>query len=58
MMDDNVIYKDIKNAPGYKVGNDGSIWSCKNNGGNILTKWKKIKPFGSRNRGGLSVSFY
>lgn len=43
-----VVYKDIPGFPGYRVGNDGSVWSIKAKGGNnrtagrLGTQWKSL----------------
>jgi hypothetical protein len=50
-MNDNVIYKDIDNFPGYKVGNDGSVWSCRYSD----KSWKRLKT-DSIKRGYLRVT--
>lgn len=45
-----VEYRDIVNFPGYRVGNDGSVWTCwKRTRGNgnvyqITLRWKQLKP--------------
>lgn len=41
-----VEYRDIPEFPGYRVGNDGSVWSCWKRGckPSIGTNWKKLKP--------------
>lgn len=46
-----VEYRDIQNFPGYRVGNDGSVWSCRK-GGAVLacvnrilgSAWRRMKP--------------
>lgn len=37
-------YKDIPNYPGYRVGSDGSVWSCKNGKWGLREEWKQLKP--------------
>ena len=39
-------YRDIPGFPGYRVGNDGSVWSCRpqNGIGPLTTKWIRLKP--------------
>lgn len=50
MTDDNrtlasVVYKDIPGFPGYRVGDDGSAWSCRTSQGSIKPdRWKVLKP--------------
>ncbi len=34
-----VEYRDIPGFPGYRVGNDGSVWSCK-----FHKRWQQLKP--------------
>jgi hypothetical protein len=42
--DSTVAYKDIEGFPGYKVGDDGSIWSCRTPGRGFgkFGTWKKL----------------
>lgn len=37
-------YCEIKGFPGYRVGSDGSVWSCKNARWGFRSSWKKMKP--------------
>ncbi len=37
-----VEYRDIPGFPGYRVGSDGSVWSCKTNGGKLSSTWKRM----------------
>lgn len=42
-----VEYRDIQDFPGYRVGDDGSVWSCHlwgNNTGKLCDKWRRLKP--------------
>lgn len=48
-----VQYRDIPEFPGYRVGDDGSVWSCRRSvripglrgsGSAIGTEWKRLKP--------------
>lgn len=52
---DTVKYKEVPECPGYKVGSDGTVWSCHGrkgkgigNGrgvrGALTNKWKQLKP--------------
>lgn len=54
-----VEYRPIEGHPNYRVGSDGSVWSCWGRGGNIpwivTSKWKKLKPFPTR-KGRLLVT--
>ena len=45
--DPTVLYVDFR---GYKVGSDGSIWTCKNNSGRLTRYWRPLSP--SLNRKG------
>lgn len=55
-MSEEVEYKDMPNTPGYRVGNDGSIWSQRVTGNDRGRKrtvaWKRLaiyrRPYGSR----------
>lgn len=44
-------YRDVIGFPGYKVGNDGSVWSCRRYRGS--TAWRLLKP--QTNIGGYAV---
>ena len=55
-----VEYRDIPNYPGYRAGNDGSIWSCWKRTGSAYygncrhvesDTWKKLKPQLSKKTG-------
>lgn len=43
-----VQYRDIAGFPGYRVGDDGSVWSCRvrsgRNSSTVGTNWKRLKP--------------
>lgn len=46
-----VVYKDIPGFPGYRVGADGSVWSCWFVPGGqqravMLDRWRELKPSG------------
>jgi hypothetical protein len=52
----NVEYKDIPEMPGYRAGNDGSVWSCKRRAGNPRwvidpANWRELKPRFSKTDG-------
>jgi hypothetical protein len=38
-----VQYRPIVNFPGYRVGDDGSVWSCRGQGGNQTSAWRQLK---------------
>lgn len=38
-----VEYREIKGFPGYRVGNDGSVWSCRRKG-TVGSSWRKLVP--------------
>lgn len=42
-VDSTVAYKSIEGFPGYRVGDDGSVWSCWR-GPSMFEQWKKLKP--------------
>ncbi len=39
-----VEYKPIPGFPGYRVGDDGSVWSCRNRQGQVTESWHLLKP--------------
>lgn len=39
-----VTFKDAVGFPGYRVGDDGSVWSCRAGGGIHPGRWKPLKP--------------
>lgn len=50
---DAVEYRLIPDEPGYRVGSDGSVWSCKSQGSKRTGEWHKLKP--SRHSAGYRV---
>jgi hypothetical protein len=44
--DPNVEYRDVQGFPGYRVGSDGSVWSCRTRGTSALFRdgWHQLKP--------------
>lgn len=59
-----VEYRDVPDFPGYRVGSDGSVWSCRNRGGakgcvgnvRLLTgRWRRMKPRIDPKRGYRSI---
>ena len=39
-----VTYRDVEGYPGYRVGDDGSVWSCRTRQGTIGNEWKELTP--------------
>ncbi len=43
-----VVYKDIDGFPGYRIGSDGSVWSCRWSWGHGVKirpdHWRKLRP--------------
>ena len=37
-----VEYRAVEGFPGYRVGSDGTVWSCKNGSRGYLTEWKPL----------------
>ena len=54
-----VSYADVPGFPGYRVGDDGSVWSCRKQGRYpaMLADWHQLKPRPVRH-GYLGVSLY
>lgn len=44
--DSTVTYKDISGFPGYRVGDDGSVWSCQTfgPGTQLGSAWRQLRP--------------
>ncbi len=58
---DPVAYKDLApfGFPGYRVGDDGSVWSCKNARWGFRSTWKRLKPcICGKGKGHQAVSIY
>lgn len=52
-------YRDIEGFPGYKVGNDGSVWSCRIQcSGKLSAKWHRLKPGTCSRYGHKNVGLY
>jgi len=49
MTDDHTEYRDVPGFPGYRVGSDGSAWSCCNNRHGRNGEWKKLLARPARN---------
>jgi hypothetical protein len=45
-----VEYRDVIGFPGYRVGDDGSVWSCRAPGGGFAAQWSKLS-FSGRSSG-------
>ncbi len=43
-MNDAVTYKDVPGFPGYRVGDDGSVWSCLTGHVGFLREWRQLRP--------------
>lgn len=53
MSENTVTFRDVPGYPGYRVGDDGSVWSCRKHWGLAYNKgttsylsntWRKLKP--------------
>lgn len=54
-----VQYKDVAGFPGYRVGNDGSVWSRRSrNGKGSFVLWRILKPIRSDHNGYRVVTFW
>lgn len=54
-----VKYRDVPNFPGYRVGDDGSVWTCRIRGGGrvgVGEKWFKMRPVRRGRDKRLSIS--
>ncbi len=49
-----VEYRDVVGFPGYRVGSDGSVWSCRNRWG--VTPWRQMRPRRNGKTNHLSVT--
>jgi hypothetical protein len=51
-MSDAIEYRPITGAPGYRIGSDGTPWSCRRKDGSFSDKWKPLsvhrRPYGGR----------
>lgn len=47
-----ILYRDIPSFPGYRVGEDGSIWSCKRKGSDgrtyLSSRWRQMQATHNR----------
>ena len=44
-VDSTVEYRDIPGFIGYRVGDDGSVWSCRGYRGIITSEWHQLRPY-------------
>lgn len=44
MSDLQLEYRDISGFPGYRIGNDGSVWSLRRKNGRPADVWRELKP--------------
>ncbi len=54
-----VVYRDVAGAPGYRVGDDGSVWSCRYAsrwGTRFRERWRQLRPKKGDRYGHLSVT--
>lgn len=42
--DDELLWEDIPQWPGYRVCSDGSVWSCRTSHGQIGSVWRSLRP--------------
>lgn len=58
--DATIEYRDIDGFPGYKIGNDGSVWSSWSTHGVHPVSWKQMKPqpMARGKRAGSTISFH
>jgi hypothetical protein len=52
-----VIYKEVDGFPGYKVGTDGSVWSCRMKDGSFKNSWHRLRTSKRRKQRYLTVCF-
>ncbi len=55
-----VEYRELTDYPGYRVGDDGSVWCCRGQGGNRGTfgEWRPVKPRPQKHGGHLVVKLW
>jgi hypothetical protein len=49
-----VEYRDVPGFPGYRVGSDGSVWSCRqpsSAGSKVTERWRRLKTWTHKKRG-------
>lgn len=58
--DSTVEYRDVEGFPGYRVGNDGTVWSCRSPSGkgNKTWPWRLKKPNITTKLGHCRVDFF
>lgn len=37
-------WRDVPGFPGYRVGSDGSVWSCRTTHGEVGHEWRRLSP--------------
>jgi HNH endonuclease len=52
-----VIFKEIAGFPGYRIGSDGSVWSCRDKRGRQKNSWHPIACSRRRKQGYLTCCF-
>src|SRR5215831_6662189 len=52
------VYKNIPNYPGYRVGDDGTIWSRRTRHGDLKAVWHRLKPLRVSPLGYFAVTLY
>lgn len=54
-----VVYKDVPGFPGYRVGDDGSVWTCKRPGpgGVLRDEWRRLYPR-TKTNGYVEIGLY
>ena len=55
-----VVYLDLPEYPGYRVGSDGSVWGSRSAGRGYgrMREWRQLKPYLVRPGPSLTVSLY
>src|SRR5437868_2375332 len=55
-MSPDVLYRDVPEFPGYKVGTDGSVWSCWiRRTARMGANWRRLKPSSTGKYGHLQI---
>lgn len=53
-----VEYRPIQGFPGYRVGDDGSVWSCRRRGGSLREEWRRMSERPSKRDGRIYVGLF